>query len=346
MNTNIELSEVRVEEMFKSGEAYEWANKVYRNSAFKAGMELSEEEVAFSEAIDKMTKDAVKYGNTQAREAIAQIIVDIIEPKVFSTPNELLTRFLVDKGNYGEFDMVKVRKSPKNTLVARQSAMRTGNVDKSFLDVAQGNVSETYLQIETELPMSNLRRDGAVGVATLAIYALEAFDKARFNHVLNYCDALITSGDQVFDATGAITSTIAQDLLGYGLDNNVSGGTPLVVGLSNKVREVCKSLDVKHMSEQMKDNMNTAGTLQHVGGCDMLSVTKGKTLGDGVTKLLPENRVFVFADTIGEMYTKGELITRATEDNNSEKIHLKFSGLQFGVCVTDTKYIGKIAITA
>lgn len=345
MNTNIELSEARVNDMMKTGEAYEWANKVYRNSAFNAGIVLSEEEVAFSQEMDKMTKDAVKYGNTQAREMIAQVIVDIIEPKVFSTPNELLTRFLVDKGNHGEFDMVKVRKSPKNTLVARQSAMRTGNVDKSFLDIAQGNTSETYLQVETEIPMSNLRRDGAVGVATLAMYALEAFDKARFNHILNYCDALITSGDQVFNATGTITANNANDLIGYGLDNNINGGTPLVVGLSNKIREMAKSLDEKFYSESMKDNLNTAGTLNHLAGVDMLSVTKGKTLGDGVTKLLPENRVFVFSDTIGEMYTKGELISRATEDNNSEKIHLKFSGLQFGICVTDTKYIGKITIS-
>jgi hypothetical protein len=36
------------------------------------------------------------------------------------------------------------------------------------------------LQIETELKMSDLRRDGALGVATLAMFAIEEFNRTKF----------------------------------------------------------------------------------------------------------------------------------------------------------------------
>ena len=70
--------------------------------------------------------------------------------------------------SHGEFDKVEVRGSYKNTLVAHESAARTGNVDKSYIDFTVGNVVEKHLQIETEIPMSNLRRDGALGFPSIS----------------------------------------------------------------------------------------------------------------------------------------------------------------------------------
>jgi hypothetical protein len=344
-NVNIELSAQEIERTFKSGEAYQWAKNVYAKNVLRdKDIELSEEEEAFSQVVNGMVNDAWKYGKTEARESIAQIVVDIIEPVVFDVPNEVLSQFLTDKGSYGEFDMVRIRKSPKNTLVARQVANRTGNVDKSYLDITEGNTMETVLQIETEIPMSNLRRDGATGVATLAMYAIEAFDKEKFKAILAYVDKLVTGGSQVFGVTGSWTAGAAQSLTDYTYDNAVTGKEPLVVGLSNRLREMCRAVGADFYSNTMKDALNNLSLLQVLNGCKLVPILKGKKDGEGNT-LLPENRVFGFSGTIGEMYTKGQMITRTSEEMNGEKINFKFTGVEFGICITDTQYISKITIS-
>jgi hypothetical protein len=230
------------------------------------------------------------------------------------------------------------------TLVARQVANRTGNVDKSYLDVSEGNTMETVLQIETEIPMSNLRRDGATGVATLAMFAIEEFDRQKFRAILSYVDKLITGGSQVFNVTGSWTAGAAQSLTDYTYDNAVTGKEPLVVGLSNRLREMCRAVGADFYSNTMKDSLNNLSLLQVLNGCRLVPVLKGKHDGEGNT-LLPEDRVFGFSGTIGEMYTKGQMITRTTEENNGEKISFKFTGVEFGICVTDTQYISKITIS-
>lgn len=344
-NMNIELSEEEIVRTFKSGEAYQWAKNVYSKNVLRDNnVVLSEEEDAFSEVVNKMVNDAWKYGKTEARESIAQIVVDIIEPIVFDVPNEILSQFLTDKGSYGEFDMIRIRKSPKNTLVARQVANRTGNTDKSYLDVSEGNTMETILQIETEIPMSNLRRDGATGVATLAMFAIEEFDRQKFKAILAYVDKLVTGGSQVFGVTGTWTASASQSLTDYTYDNAVTGKEPLVVGLSNRLREMCRAVGADFYSNTMKDSLNNLSLLQVLSGCRLVPVLKGKKDGEGNT-LLPEDRVFGFSGTIGEMYTKGQMFTRTTEENNGEKISFKFSGVEFGICVTDTQYISKITIS-
>lgn len=345
INRNIELSEEEIVRTFKSGDAFQWAKNVYAKNVLRdKNVELSEEEDAFSEVVNKMVNDAWKYGKTEARESIAQIVVDIIEPVVFDVPNEVLSQFLTDKGSYGEFDMVRIRKSPKNTLVARQVANRTGNVDKSYLDITEGNTMETVLQIETEIPMSNLRRDGATGVATLAMFAIEEFDRQKFRSILSYVDKLVTGGSQVFGVSGTWTAGAAQSLTDYTYDNAVTGKEPLVVGLSNRLREMCRAVGADFYSEIMKGQLNDLSLLQTLNGCKLVPVLKGKKDGEGNT-LLPEDRVFGFSGTIGEMYTKGQMITRTTEENNGEKISFKFTGVEFGICVTDTQYISKITIS-
>ena len=343
-NVNIELSEQEIERKFKSGDAYQWARNVHAKSTGNKDIVLSEEEMAFSEVVNGMVNDAWKYGKTEARESIAQIVVDIIEPIVFDVPNEVLSQFLTDKGSYGEFDMVRIRKSPKNTLVARQVANRTGNVDKSYLDIAEGNTMETVLQIETEIRMSDLRRDGATSVATLAMYAIEEFDKQKFRYILNYVDKLITGGTQVFGVSGTWTAGAAQKLVDYTYDNAVTGRQPLIVGLSNNVRDMCRAVGHEFYSQTMKDTLNNLSMLQMLSGCKLVPVLSGKRTGDDKT-LIPADRVFGFSDIIGQMYTKGQMFTRTTEENNGEKISFKFSGVEFGICINDTQYISKITIS-
>ena len=129
---NIELSQERIADMFSNGEALTWAKNVY------GGLELSEEEKAFSESMNDVVKRAWKLGSTQAKEEIAEVVLKIIEPEIFAEPTDILGEMFNFNG-YGEFDKIEVRKSYKNTLVAYESAARTGNVDKSYIDFTVGN---------------------------------------------------------------------------------------------------------------------------------------------------------------------------------------------------------------
>lgn len=334
----IELSEERIKDMFTSGEALQWAKNVYGNVA------LSEEEQAFSSMINDLVKDADKYGKTSAKEDIAEIVLKIIEPEVFSAPTEILGK-MFRQGSYGEFDKVKVRKSYKNTLIAYESAPRTGNVNKSYLDFEVGAVKEAHIQLETEIRMSDLRRDGALGVATLSVFALQEFEAKKYAIIMNHIDTLLSGGDNVFTYTGAITKTAVDDFTGYLVDNCFEG-IPSAVGLSNTMRAVSRVAGIENWySEAMKDKVNQATMLDIYNGTELVSVKAGKKMGNGET-LLPADLVIGFAGQIGELYTKGSLRTLVTNDNNSETISIKFTGVEFGFLIDKPEKIAKIKKTA
>lgn len=332
---NIELSESRIQDMFTNGEAFEWASKVYNKE------ELSEEQKAFSSVVDGMVKEIYETSSANATTEIAQIVRKIIEPEVFSVPNEILADIFDDNGQYGEFDLVKVRYSAKNTLVARQSAQRTGNVMKSYIDFTKGTVHETHLQIETELKMSDLRRDGAYGVAQLTMFAIDEFDKQKFRFLMNVADGLIVSGgDNYFSASGTITSAVGEDFTGYVDDENVNNSEAKVIGLSNRMRELSRAMD---LSNEMKDTLNNLALLPVVNGCNLVSVKAGKKTGDGQT-LLPKDTIYGFSGKIGTMYTKGSMRILTSNDNNAETINLKFTGVEFGLCIDKPEKICKLVI--
>ena len=121
------LSEKRINDIFENGEALTWAKNVY------SGVALSEEEKAFSEAMNDVVAKAWKYGNTQAKEEIAEVVLKIIEPEIFQAPTELLNEMFTFN-SHGEFDKIEVKGSYKNTLVAHESAARTGNFLESWIN--------------------------------------------------------------------------------------------------------------------------------------------------------------------------------------------------------------------
>lgn len=333
----IELSEDRVKDMLTSGEALNWAKNVF------GGKELTDEEIAFSEVMNDVVKKADKFGSTSAREEIGEVVLKIIEPEVYSAPTEILGE-IFRTGSYGEFDKIKVRKSYKNTLIAHESAARTGNVDKSYLDFEVGAGIEKHLQLETEIRMSDLRRDGALGVATLAVYALQSFENKRYALIMNYIDNLLVGGGNVFTYTGEITKTAVDDFTGY--LNDYSDGLPTAVGLSTTMRSVCRVSGVDQWySEAMKDKLNQVSMLDIYNGTQLVSIKAGKKMGNGET-LLPSDLVIGFAGQIGEMYTKGSMRTLSTSDNNSETISFKFTGVEFGVYIDKLENIAKLKKTA
>lgn len=338
----LELSQERIQDIFGSGEALNWAKKVYGNSisANGAKQELSEEEVAFSNVINDMVGKAWKFNSTQAKETIAEVIVKIIEPEIFNAPNEILDALFAD-GTYGEFDKMRVEGSYKNTLVARENALRTGNVDKSYIDFTRGTSKETHLQIETEYPMSNLRRDGAVGVATLTMFALQEFEARKFSILIGWLDSALVGGTNVFEYTGSMTKTAVDDFTGY-LSDYCFEGIPQAIALSNTMRELSRVSGMENFySTAMKDKINVATMLDIYNGTALNSIKAGKKMGDGNT-LLKKDVVLGLAGKIGEKYTKGAMRSEVINDGNSEIISLKFTGVEFGIRIDDLTKVAKL----
>lgn len=331
----LELSEERIKQILEDGEGMAWAKKVY------TGMELSEEEKAFSAIVEDLIHDADKFGKTSAKEEIAEIVLKIIEPEVFSIQSEILNE-LFNQAVSGEFDKIKIRKNYKNTLVAYESAPRTGNVNKSYLDFEVGTIVEKHLQIETELPMSNLRRDGALGVATLSVFAMQEFESRKYAIIMNIIDELIVGGANSFEWTGtAITKEAIDAFTGY-LNDNCFDGMPTAIALSNLMRNVCRVSGAEtFLSDAMKDKLNQASVLDVYNGTNLVSVKAGKKTGDGQT-LLPQDLILGYAGKIGSIYNKGQLRTYVMNDNNPELIQIKFTGYEFGVMIEHPEKIAKL----
>lgn len=333
---NLELSQDRISEMFENREAFAWAKKLVNKE------ELSEEEVAFTELVNSQCKDIWKLNKAQAREEIAQLILKIVEPEIFA-PDTTVFDAIFNVASYGEFDKIEVRNGYKNTLVAHESAARTGNVDKSYIDFTVGTVVEKHIQIETEIKMSDLRRAGALSIALLSMYAVEEFTVKKVAMVMDLVDKLIPSGSQVFSYTGAMTDTALNSFTGY-LADYAFAGSPTAIGLSDKVREATILVGDKWFSDNMKDEKNNNSFIRRILGTDFISVPKGKKTGKG-EYLVPENSVVGFAGKVGEYYTKGEMRTLSSEDINSEIINLKFTGVEFGFRIDDITKICKLLKT-
>lgn len=328
---NIELSSV----LEKDGRMVDWAHRVYNR------MELSEEDVEISSAVEGFIKDIDKKNSSSAREALSELIIKVVEPQVFNAPYELLDELFATSST-GEFDKVTIYNSPKNTLVARESAARTGNVKKSYIDFTKGNVVEKHLQIETEIRMSDLRRQGAFGVAQLIQFAIEEFQAKKFAMILAHVDSLIVNGgDNYVECAGELTQEGLEDLNAY-VDDNCFEGQPVIAGLSSVLRPIATFAGYEK-SEATKEYFNNASVATRFRDSAIVSVKAGKKMGNGEA-LLPKNRLYGFAGKIGEMYTKGEMRNLTETNINDETIHIKLTGVEFGFCITDLTKVAKLAI--
>ena len=320
----IELSQAEVHDMMTSGEALAWARKTVNK------VELSEREEAFGKMIDDQVNQVWKYGNAMAKSHIAEIIVKIIEPEVFDVPMELLNQ-IFDQGSIGEFDDIKFESKWINGLVAKQSAIRTGNVEKTYLGVMDSKREITNLEIATEFPMSELRKPNGLGVAELSLYALEAFNNAKYRFLLNFIENKVVPSTAKF--TGAISEATIEPFLGYLYDNNDSATYSQVVGLSNQIRKVSKTAkNSAFYTDEMKDVLNREAKLQVLDNALLVPIKAGRKDGTGQT-LIPDKKLYGFAGKVGQVFNRGELRVHVTENPNSEVFDVMFKGVEFGVAV-------------
>lgn len=336
MSTKIEIAEL----MEKNGQMYDWAEKVNR------GASLTAEENEISQVVDAWAKEIGTKGKDNDNE-IAEFIIKTITDPVYNKPDALIEK-MFEMDSIGEFDDYVINKTPKNTLVAYESA-KGGNVYKSYIDTSALTPTWKHAQVETEISYAQLRRGGFKNIANLAVFAKEALDNKKIKDVFSALDTAIAGGDQVFAVTGgesALTKTTLDKLSLYVLDHLADGDVGIMFGL-NKYAQAIANMSgyTSYMSSTMKDDYNRYGLVKEYGGCLIGGFSGARKAADGEL-LVPNLRIFGIAGVIGTLCDRGELRVYETLDNNKERVSLKFTGYEYGIKITNPENVAKITFTA
>lgn len=336
MSTKIEIAEL----MEKNGTMYDWAEKVNR------GVSLTAEEQEISQVVDAWAKEIGTKGKDNDNE-IAEFIIKTITDPVYNKPDALIEK-MFEMDSIGEFDDYVINKTPKNTLVAYESA-KGGNVYKSYIDTSALTPTWKHAQVETEISYTQLRRGGFKSIANMAVFAKEALDNKKIKDVFSALDTAIAGGEQVFEVTGgesALTKTVLDKLSLYVLDHLADGDTGIMFGL-NKYAQAIANMSgyTSYMSSTMKDDYNRYGLVKEYGGCLIGGFSGARKAADGEL-LIPDRRIFGISGIIGTICDRGELRVYETLDNNKERVSLKFTGYEYGIKVTNPENVAKITFTA
>ena len=336
MSTKIEIAEL----MEKNGTMYDWAEKVNR------GAYLTAEEQEISQVVDAWAKEIGTKGKDNDNE-IAEFIIKTITDPVYNKPDALIEQ-MFEMESIGEFDDYVINKTPKNTLVAYESA-KGGNVYKSYIDTSALTPTWKHAQVETEISYAQLRRGGFKSIANMAVFAKEALDNKKIKDVFSALDTAIAGGDQVFAVTGgesALTKTILDKLSLYVLDHLADGDVGIMFGL-NKYAQAIANMSgyTSYMSSTMKDDYNRYGLVKEYGGCLIGGFSGARKAADGEL-LVPDKRIFGISGIIGTLCDRGELRVYETLDNNKERVSLKFTGYEYGIKITNPENVAKITFTA
>lgn len=336
MSTKIEIAEL----MEKNGTMYDWAEKVNR------GASLTVEENEISQVVDAWAKEIGTKGKDNDNE-IAEFIIKTITDPVYNKPDALIEK-MFEMDSIGEFDDYVINKTPKNTLVAYESA-KGGNVYKSYIDTSALTPTWKHAQVETEISYTQLRRGGFKSIANMAVFAKEALDNKKIKDVFSALDTAIAGGEQVFEVTGgesALTKTVLDKLSLYVLDHLADGDTGIMFGL-NKYAQAIANMSgyTSYMSSTMKDDYNRYGLVKEYGGCLIGGFSGARKAADGEL-LIPDRRIFGISGIIGTLCDRGELRVYETLDNNKERVSLKFTGYEYGIKITNPENVAKITFTA
>ena len=336
MSTKIEIAEL----MEKNGTMYDWAEKVNR------GASLTAEENEISQVVDAWAKEIGIKGKDNDNE-IAEFIIKTITDPVYNKPDALIEK-MFEMDSIGEFDDYVINKTPKNTLVAYESA-KGGNVYKSYIDTSALTPTWKHAQVETEISYTQLRRGGFKSIANMAVFAKEALDNKKIKDVFSALDTAIAGGEQVFEVTGgesALTKTVLDKLSLYVLDHLADGDTGIMFGL-NKYAQAIANMSgyTSYMSSTMKDDYNRYGLVKEYGGCLIGGFSGARKAADGEL-LVPDKRIFGISGIIGTLCDRGELRVYETLDNNKERVSLKFTGYEYGIKITNPENVAKITFTA
>lgn len=322
MSIKMEVAEL----MNESGKVYEVAEKVYG----KCNLTAEDREIA--EVVDAWAKEIGRTGCDRDQE-VAQLINKTITEANENRPDELLD-LMFDRDGIGEFDDVKITKTPKNTLKA-YSAAKGGNVNKSYIDGTIYTPVWDHAQVETAITYAQLRKNGFKSIANLAVFAKEALENHKIATIFNALDAAITAGDGVIAATGgtngsAIALVDAEALALYVNDMVEAGDQGFMFGLNKYAQAIGKLQGAASlMSDAMKNEYNKYGIVKEFDGL-LVKGYSGQKKDSSGSLLVPDKRIFGVAGKVGSLIDRGEIRILETLNNNSERVDLKITGCEYG----------------
>ena len=326
-----ELSEV----MSKPNAMFDWASKVVYNG------EMTSDEKEITKGMDAWAREIGKKGD--ASHEIAELVRKTFAPEEISAPSELIS-MIFDEDSIGEFDDYREEIDPKNTIVAHDAIIE-GNVDRSFLEHKIGVPVWTNLAAETDVSMQDLRRGGYRSVANLTNYLREALELKRVQKIMAAIDAAIVSGQPNYIAEAeALPTTASMDALELYLHDVHENGDLVAFALSKYHQAISKLPAAERFITDAERNMyNSTGFIDTYGGVTLMSYSSQKKLADG-SLIVPDKRVFGFAGKIGSAITRGEARVLEEQDINTERIHIKVTGFNFGYTIRDAKKIAKMVM--
>lgn len=328
---NTEIASV----MNEKGKVFEWASRV------KGKMALTDEQNELSEVMDSFAKEVGQTGHDKDH-LIAEFIKKVVEPEVDNPDDEILNA-MFDMGQIGEFDEKLYNVLPKNTLKV-YDAVRGGNVPKSYLDCGVFAPKSIALQTETQIKMSDLRRNGYKSIANMIVLAEEALTNEKYFRILNAVDVALAGGEKEQSITNSGTSPLETSVDELALYLNDRGENPFMIGLTKYTNRLAKmSGFTSFLSEDMKNEFNRYGKLGLYQGVKINGISGARKTGSGLT-LVPDKRILGIAGKVGELDMKGELRVLQEEDINKEVINLKFTGYDMNYVIYRLDKMARIVL--
>ena len=287
------------------------------------GMVLTAEESEARKDLDSYFKEVGRRG-VDANCEIAAFTQEVINEEIYNTPDELLD-MMFDQGDVGEFDDYELYTEPKNTLIAYEAAPG-GNVERSFLDISLLKPTWKNRQIETDVTLAELERNGWKTVSKISEFAVSAFKNTMFSDLFSIIDAAIATGaENCITESGTTPTQASVDAAALYVQDRTDSG--LFVARSKYIQAISKFPGFH--SQEMLNELNKSGHLGKYDGIDLYPISSAKKLGDG-SHLIMDKRIFGIAGKIGRLNMKGAIKTYQDTDNNKEKIHLMFKNFTYG----------------
>lgn len=317
----------------------EWASNVTT-----CKKELNNDDKDISQSVDAWAKEIGRTGHDPNHE-ISAMIRKAITLETVDNASTVISR-MFEEGNINEFDDYTAEVEPKNTIKVYEGG-RGGNVDRSYIDHKLLKPTWVNLIAETDISLAQIRRGGYVTIAKLVSDINTALENKKISRIFEILDQSMTSGmaGVIQEATNKPTESSADALALYLADVQESA-TPVMFGQNKYMQTLAKLAGASSFgSDSLKDAYNQNGFINSYAGCELIGFSGQKKLPSGEF-IVPDKKVFGIAGTVGKCITRGSTNTLQETDINSEKIHIKVNGYQFGVLFTDLSKVGKITMSS
>lgn len=320
--------------MGERGRLYSWATKVHNK------LELTAEDKDISKEIGAWAKSIGERG-IDINGSFAKYIQSVVQPELDASRDALIST-LFNEGQIGEFDTKEYTEMPKNTLKAYNAA-KSGNVDKSYLDLKKATTKIGRKQVEFEIPYIEFRKpDSFKTVAQYTMYAEEALKNELFSDIFNMLDKEIVG---ITAGSPNLTIVKMDELTLHLIDRMVSGDEGILVTLNKFAQKIARMEDYdKYMSDAMKNEFNRYGMAVSYGGFKVAGISGVKKASDGKL-VIPDNTIYAFGGKVGNIDMRGEIRVYETPDNNREVLNVKVTGFDYQFSITYKDKVQKLKLS-